>query len=80
MIINDWADLGATAGFLKDYHAGSPTLADTVLINGLGRFKKIERENTTSQYVPSAVFQVKQVRYFFNIYLFYLKHHTNLIY
>lgn len=61
MLINDWTDLESNAGFIKDYHAGSPSPANTILVNGLGRFHEIVGENGTRRYTPTTVFNVKKV-------------------
>ncbi|OXU19433.1 hypothetical protein TSAR_003623 [Trichomalopsis sarcophagae] len=60
MIITDWMNRGGSDGFVKQYYEKPTVAPETILVNGLGRYKKFQRKNETDAYIPSTVFKVKK--------------------
>lgn len=54
-------DMTSNDALIKQYYDTPTVTPDTILVNGLARYRKFARENETSRYIPTSVFEVKKV-------------------
>lgn len=64
VLISDWDHELGIDKFLAHYHGIGDNKPPNLLVNGLGRFIDLPKRNGQSAVMPTAVFQVKQVRCF----------------
>ncbi|XP_066583904.1 uncharacterized protein [Prorops nasuta] len=68
VLIFDWAHKMGTDMFLAHHHADGDNKAPNILINGLGRYKSITKENNVTENIPYSTFLVKKnLRYRFRL-------------
>lgn len=74
MSVIDWMMQEGDDGLVEMYHFRARVRPETILINGLGRYRPFRSLNGSQVFTPSAIFKVTQVmltHYFLNISIFY---------
>ena len=59
----DWIHESSAAKFQAHYHSNGTNKPDTILVNGMGRFRRFAFQNQTL-YTPLAEFHVQQVSWY----------------
>ncbi|KAK5650033.1 hypothetical protein RI129_001062 [Pyrocoelia pectoralis] len=68
IVILDWGPGIGTAKFVAHHHSNGDNKADTLLVNGLGRFKEFNNSTNDTIYTPTARFIVERgYRYRFRV-------------
>lgn len=63
MALLDWENIYDVDAMIWEYQDKPMYVPNTILVNGLGRYKKFHRNNE-STFVPSTVFEVESVNIF----------------